>query len=65
MSQGLLAHGARSGGPLTVGIFVDASVEEMNRVAEAVGLDLIQLHVRSSRCHACACDACDAAAAAA
>lgn len=44
VSQGLLARGAKSGGPLTVGIFVNASVEEMNRTAEAVGLDLIQLH---------------------
>ena len=44
VSQGLLAHGARSGGPLTVGVFVNASVEEMNGVAERVGLDLIQLH---------------------
>jgi len=27
-----------------VGVFVDATVEEMNGVAERVGLDLIQLH---------------------
>ena len=30
--------------PLFVGVFVDCSAAEMNRVAEAVGLDLIQLH---------------------
>ena len=44
VSQGLLAHASRTGGPLTVGIFVNASVEEMNGVAERVGLDVIQLH---------------------
>jgi len=44
VSQGLLERGARSGGPLTVGIFVNASVDEMNGVAERVGLDIIQLH---------------------
>lgn len=42
--HGLLARAAATGGPLTVGVFVDASVEEMNSVAERVGLDLIQLH---------------------
>eukprot|EP01039_Chlorochromonas_danica_P006324 gene6324-6974_t len=30
--------------PLLVGVFQDQSVEEMNKVAEEVGLDLIQLH---------------------
>ena len=29
---------------LRVGVFVDAPVEEMGRVADAVGLDLLQLH---------------------
>lgn len=29
---------------LTVGVFVDADVEEMNSAAEAAGLDLLQLH---------------------
>ena len=43
-SQGLLAHASRVGGPLTCGIFVNASVEEMNGMAERVGLDIIQLH---------------------
>lgn len=43
-SQGLLARGAASGGPLCVGVFVDSTAEEMNRVAAEVGLDLIQLH---------------------
>ena len=42
--RGLLARSVRTGGPLVVGVFVDASVDEMNRVAEAVGLDLVQLH---------------------
>ena len=42
--QGLLEHAARRGGPLTVGVFVNATVAEMNGVAERVGLDLIQLH---------------------
>merc|ERR1719162_1905742 len=45
--RGLLARGAQAGGPLTVGVFVDASAEEINRVAEAVGLDLVQLHGKS------------------
>ena len=44
VSQGLLAHAAVTGGPLCVGIFVNATVEHMNSVAERVGLDLIQLH---------------------
>lgn len=35
---------AATGGPLTVGVFVNATVEEMNGTAERVGLDLIQLH---------------------
>ena len=43
-SSGLLARAAASGGPLTCGVFVNASVEEMNATAESVGLDLIQLH---------------------
>ena len=34
----------RSRKPLVVGVFVNESVEEMTRVATAVGLDLIQLH---------------------
>ena len=45
--RGLLARGAQAGGPLTVGVFVDASAEEINRAAEAVGLDLVQLHGKS------------------
>jgi phosphoribosylanthranilate isomerase len=35
---------ASSALPLFVGVFVDASVEEMNAVALQLGLDLIQLH---------------------
>ncbi|KAL1527849.1 hypothetical protein AB1Y20_009226 [Prymnesium parvum] len=42
--QGLLMRAAATGGPLTVGVFVNATVEEMNGTAERVGLDLIQLH---------------------
>jgi len=42
--RAMLARAAKEGGPLTVGVFVDATVEEMNGVAERVGLDLIQLH---------------------
>jgi len=42
--QGLLSRAAAAGGPLTVGVFVNATVEEMNGVAARVGLDLIQLH---------------------
>ena len=37
-------HANGAGGPLAVGVFVNASVEEMNGVADRVGLDLIQLH---------------------
>ena len=44
VSQGLLALGARRGGPLTVGVFVNATADEMNATAERVGLDLVQLH---------------------
>ena len=40
----LFRHATLLGGPLTVGVFVDATVEEMNGVAERVGLDIIQLH---------------------
>ncbi len=32
------------GGPLAVGVFVDATAEEMNRTADAANLDLLQLH---------------------
>uniref|UniRef100_A0A7S0J3B2 Indole-3-glycerol phosphate synthase n=1 Tax=Calcidiscus leptoporus TaxID=127549 RepID=A0A7S0J3B2_9EUKA len=42
--RALLTAAARRAGPLAVGVFVDATVEEMNATAEAVGLDLIQLH---------------------
>mmetsp|Transcript_25224 Transcript_25224/g.51243 ORF Transcript_25224/g.51243 Transcript_25224/m.51243 type:complete len:534 (-) Transcript_25224:236-1837(-) len=45
--RGLLARGAQAGGPLTVGVFVDASAEEINGIAERVGLDLVQLHGKS------------------
>ena len=44
VSQALLARAATTGGPLCVGVFVNATVEEMNGTAERVGLDLIQLH---------------------
>lgn len=43
----LLRRASAQGGPLIVGVFVDASIEEMNATAEAVGLDLIQLHGQS------------------
>jgi phosphoribosylanthranilate isomerase len=43
----LLRRAASQGGPLIVGVFVDASVDEMNEAAEAAGLDLIQLHGQS------------------
>ena len=43
VSQGLLGRGAATGGPLTVGVFVNATVEEMNATAERVGLDVIQV----------------------
>ncbi|KAL3914511.1 MAG: hypothetical protein SGPRY_007600 [Prymnesium sp.] len=42
--QGLLTRAAKAAGPLTVGVFVNAGVEEMNETADRVGLDLIQLH---------------------
>jgi phosphoribosylanthranilate isomerase len=35
---------AQHGRPLVVGVFRDASVEEMNQVADDAGLDVIQLH---------------------
>lgn len=35
---------AIEGGPLRVGVFVNASAEEVARVVDAVGLDAIQLH---------------------
>jgi anthranilate synthase/indole-3-glycerol phosphate synthase/phosphoribosylanthranilate isomerase len=44
VSTSLLAEGAKAGGPLVCGIFVNATAEEMNATAEAVGLDIIQLH---------------------
>jgi anthranilate synthase/indole-3-glycerol phosphate synthase/phosphoribosylanthranilate isomerase len=44
VSQGLLARAARNGGPLVVGVFVNAGVDEMNEIADRVGLDVIQLH---------------------
>jgi len=31
-------------GPLAVGVFVDATTDEMNRIADAADLDLLQLH---------------------
>jgi len=42
--RALLTDAASKGGPLTVGVFVNSTVEEMNRIAEDVPLDLIQLH---------------------
>jgi len=43
------AKGAVSeGGPLAVGVFVDATSDEMNRVADIAGLDLLQLHGQES-----------------
>ena len=44
VSTSLLAKGAKAGGPLVCGIFVNATVDEMNATADAVGLDIIQLH---------------------
>ena len=40
----LLEQTVAAAGPLVVGVFVNASAEEMNMTAERVGLDLIQLH---------------------
>ena len=45
--RGLLTRGAQAGGPFTVGVFVDATAEEINGVVERVGLDLVQLHGKS------------------
>lgn len=38
------ALGANGCAPLTVGVFLDHSVEEMNSIAKSLNLDLIQLH---------------------
>jgi phosphoribosylanthranilate isomerase len=38
------ARESSSSSPLMVGVFVNASVREMNEVAEFAGLDLIQIH---------------------
>ncbi|WFB34698.1 phosphoribosylanthranilate isomerase [Kiritimatiellota bacterium B12222] len=38
-TQGLVPEGTRK-----VGVFVDASVDEVNRTAEIAGLDVVQLH---------------------
>lgn len=43
----LLRRAVAEAGPLIVGVFVDASVQDMNAAAEAAGLDLIQLHGQS------------------
>mmetsp|Transcript_16488 Transcript_16488/g.49062 ORF Transcript_16488/g.49062 Transcript_16488/m.49062 type:complete len:270 (+) Transcript_16488:870-1679(+) len=42
--SGLLRRACAQAGPLVVGVFVDASADEMNAAAEAAGLDLVQLH---------------------
>lgn len=44
----LAARKSSLGNPLMVGVFVNATVEEMNDVAEIAGLDLIQLHGNTS-----------------
>ena len=40
------SRAAATGGPLCVGVFVNASLEEMNATAERVGLDLRRVDVR-------------------
>lgn len=39
-----IGRAALSGGPLLVGVFMDAPAGEVNAAAEAAGLDLVQLH---------------------
>jgi phosphoribosylanthranilate isomerase len=39
-------------GPVKVGVFVNQSVDEVNRIAERVGLDLVQLHGEESVAYA-------------